>query len=91
MPKKATVKTITVQARLPEGLVEEIDQMVNLTKKWASRSDFISKAADYYLERARQDMAGLRVYTLKDDQLQEMHGVLHLNGSSPDRDKHRKE
>ena len=57
MPKQPYVKTIPVNLRLPEGLYEEILEILSSERKWNSPQQFIQDALNEKLEKYHREHA----------------------------------
>jgi len=51
MPKSYGAEVISVQVRVPVGLVEAMDKYITSTKKYKSRSDFVKSALMNYVDQ----------------------------------------
>lgn len=57
MPKQPYVKTIPVNLRLPEGLYEEILEILSSERKWNSPQQFIQDALNEKIEKYHREHA----------------------------------
>ncbi len=57
MPKQPYVRTIPVNLRLPDGLYEEILEILQSERKWNSPQQFIQDALNEKIDRWKKDHA----------------------------------
>lgn len=57
MPKQPYVKTVPVNLRLPDGIYEEILEILQSERKWNSPQQFIQDALNEKIDRWKKDHA----------------------------------